>query len=656
MKLFLISKNNTMEEEQNDKNEELLNELLKAENRKIPEDFFKKDNLGKVKPKKKTWVNTLVICLVGILIIAIIVAIVVLVKFDKTIDRTENVSNISDKIVVNINSLEGINENGQIKYDLFFTNTENSKMKDIVLSVRFPSEFSYINSTIEPSFINEEYIKWNLGELDIDDTKVLSLEGILLGTVGSESVLSATMDYGFEGISSSFHSVNSYSVGINKTIFDVEIERNDIFYKDQEFTYKIKIKNNTLKALRNIKLSFEYPESFVVKSFSEEPYEKYGNEKADWIFDLNKKREEYNDGLLVVHDPKVGESDEYYDKEIIITGVVEKDNVNNIDFNIVSGVIVDMNNIENINTVFEKNDVIKTSTSGLNFTINANGTLIEKDTNLLLTSNPNDEFEISFKYNKLDEEASFKDLRLELEFLGDDIIDSDFNLNSTKPEKSEIINNGSSNIILKWNKNNYSDFKNIKGEEKEIKVSFKFKKDLLKEYKDGGYFTNVRVNLYGKNNSKEEITIIGDRKFKIALDTDLKITTAVPGVNLSVNKETGTTEISFRINNTYNKLSGFGVYFTLPEYVDYTFDNFLSRSIRDEYDSENRKIIWIIGDVNPGDEVTGKFYVNITPKEEDIGKNIDFIKDINIVFKDTTINKDFSFGVSPVVSPKKVTK
>ncbi len=629
-----------MSEENN--NNETLNELLKAENRTIPEDIFENKKTDIIKPKRKTWVNVVLIVLTVILIAAISVAVVILVKFNKTIDRTP-VSSEGNKIGIDINSLNGVDENGQVKYDIFFTNTEDKKMKDVSLSVRFPSEFSYVNSNIDPDFMNDEYIKWDLGELDPNDTKVLSLEGVLFGEVGTESVISAVMDYGFEGISATFRSVNSYSIGINKAIYDVIIERDDIFYKDQEFKYTIKVKNNTAKALKNVKLSLDfYGDDFNVKSYSEEPTENYGSGYVGWTFDMSKKQET---------------EEEYFDKIIEITGVVEKDNVDTVGFAIKSGVKSEsaVNNVEGIDTIFYKEDYIKTSAAGLNFVINANGNEINKDENALISVNADKEFEIAFKYNKLSEDAVFKDLRLNVEFLGDNIIDTDMNFGKNKPEISEIKDDKSSNIILEWNGNNYKDFKDIGTEEKELKFSFKINKDLLKNYKEDGFLSNVRVNLYGKNTDKDkEITIIGDRKFKVAIDTDLKVTTSTSNTGLKAGETSGPVEISYKIKNTYNKLSGFGITFLLPENVEYTMDNALSRSVRDEYNAENRKIVWVIGDVNPGDEITGKFFVNVTPAGDSKGKNVDLAKDINITFKDITINKDFSIGIEPIISSQKV--
>lgn len=627
-------------------NEEALNDILKTDHRKVIENIFDSNkekvlDLGKPSLFKKIFLSLIVV-----LLLAVASMFVVFIKFNNTIDTKVVPANYSNKIVINIESPASVNDDGQIEYSLSFKNTESYKMNNIELSARFPAEFSYISSDTETYLVNEEYAKWKIDSLNSGEEKKITFKGTLFGSIGVESILSASMDYNFESISSTFSSNNSFKTTISKSVFDIIVEREDIFYKDKEISYKIKIKNNSSKALKNVKIAFKYPEYFKISKYSEEPTKVYKDEQSYWIFDLNKKQEDKTDVLV----------DDYYEKIITLTGLVGSDKVNEVNFNITAGIVVDMGNVDNVDSMFEKEDVIRTSVSGLNFVVKTSSDIVDEGTNRSSIVNVNNVYKISFKYNKTNKDLSFKDLRLVVEFLGDDIINPKINF-STVPKFTNSSSGGMSNYIVEWNRDNNSGFKDISETEKELSMSLSFKKDILTKFKEGGYFSNVKVTLFGKNNSGSEIALVDNKIFKLILDSDLSVKGTSTKVNLKSVVKSGLIELVINLSNYYNKLSGSAVYFTLPAGVEYSSDSILSKSTKFDYDPISRKISWVIGDVDAFEKnITGKFYLNVTPEAKSIGKNIELTSKINVVYKDITLNKDFSIDINPVLSINKVIK
>ncbi len=634
------------EEKKDGNNEEALNDILKTEHRKVVENIFDSDKDKTLDLKKSSLFKKVLLSLIIILLVSIVVLFIGFVKFNKTVDTNVVSADYSNRIVININSPLGVGSDGQIEYSLSFKNTENYKMKNIELSARFPSEFSYISSDTEPYLVNDEYAKWKFDILNPGEEKKVTLRGSLFGSVGVDSILSATMNYNFESISSSFSSNNSYKVTITKPVFDIVIERSDIFYKDKEISYKIKIKNNSPKALKNVKLTFKYPDYFQINKYSEDPTKVYKGEQVYWIFDLNKKQENKTD-------PSV---DDYYEKVITLTGVVSSDNISEVNLNISAGIVVDMSNLDNVDSMFSKDDTIRTSISGLNFSINTSSDIVDDGVNRIASANVNNPYKISFKYSKTNKDLSFKDLRLVVEFLGDDIINPKINFSSA-PKFTNTVNNGSSDLIVEWNKDNNAGFKDVSDVEKELDMTLSFKKDLLTKFKDGGYYSNVKITLFGKNGSNDEMTLVDNKIFKLILDSDLSIKTSSAKVNLKSGVVSSPLELDFNLYNNYNNLSGVAVYFTLPDGVSYSSDSILSKSTKLDYDPISKKISWVIGDIAAFEkDVVGKFYVNVTPNSKFIGKTIGLTLNTNVIYRDTTLNKDFSVDLNPIMSINKVVK
>lgn len=634
------------ENNQNSSNEDILNNILKTDHRKVVENIFDSPKEKVVIFKKTTLLQKIIISLSGFFLVALFVLLFVFVKFNKTIDTQVINADYSNKIVLNINSPEGVNDNGQIEYFLSFKNTEEYIMKNIELSVRFPSEFVFLSSSLENSFINSEYIKWNFDVINPGEEKNISIKGNLFGAIGVESVLIASMNYEFDTISSVFSSNSSYKTTINKSVFDIVFERDDIFFKDKEIVYKIKIKNNSEKALKNLKVSLNYPEYFKIKEYSENPFKVYENEQVYWVFDLNKKQIEKTDES----------KDDYYEKIITIKGVVDSDSINEINFTVYAGIVEDMGFVDDSSYTFYKDDLIRTSSSGLNFVINTDSKISDENGNRFAIANINNPYKISFKYNKTNKDLSFKDLRLVVELLGDDFIDSKIKFNIS-PVFTDTIVDGLSNYVIEWNKTNNNYFKDISESERELNMILSFKKNLLNKYKEGGYNTNIKITLFGKVNSGKEIILVDNKIFKLILDSDMVVKTNTSKVNLKVNKESNPIEISISLSNHYNNLSGTAVYFTLPEGVEYTSDSILTKSSKFDYDVSAKKISWIVGDVGAFEkEIVGKFYLKVVPNNKFIDKNMPLTSDINVVYMDTTIKSDFSLNIKPILSVNKVSK
>ena len=548
---------------------------------------------------------------------------------------------------------------GRISYEISFKDTEKAGIEKSNLEVRLPKEFIFLESDITPLNTTANYITWSFPATASGEEQKIKIDGIIFGKVNDEVILSASLSYKFDNVSSPFMSSNSYTSLVTKSLVDIVIEKPDSIEADKEFIYKIKIKNNGTRVLKNIGLDFSYHNYFDVLETSESPVKENKGEDMFFIFDLNK---------MVDENTVDKNTDEYYEKIITIKGIINNDKISEINFKIKLGIVEDSNDFDSTNYLIEKDDNFKLANSGFVFNVEPSIALEDYgDYKVALIKNINDPYKMSFEYNKIGDtygygSNNFKNVRINLELIGDNIIDSKNIKTSIKPTITTNEQNGIVDNVLEWNKDNTPGLANITTTENKIDLTLPFVKQIDLDKNDAKSII-ANLNVYGFNDKNEEILLFKYPSFKILIDTNLTVTAGLKyyddnniQVGFGENPPKAGSEtkyrVDFKINNVYDNLSNVVLSAKILNEAEYINEYVVDRGDDIKYDEASKTVTWNIGEIGRGDNVFGYFYIYLRPTTGDIGKKIKVIDEIQIRYKDSYLNKDVVKSFSAIESEK----
>jgi len=628
-------------------NTEKLNDVLSSNNNiseySKPKDFDLKN---------KSPFSKIIKILVIILIISVVGFLLFLYLFMGNKDNSKN-SNTADNIQLNIISTN-IDLDGKLSYTISFKNNQSASIEYANLEVRLPHEFIVLDSDIPYDSISDNYAKWSFKNIQPGSEIKFNINGMIIGKIGSEVVLSSSLDYKLSNVSSTFTSSSDYSVLITKSLMDVVVDRPEKIEANKEFKYKIKVRNNSNRVFNNIGIKFSYNNTyFNVLSSSDEPQDK-GDSDMLFVFDLNKP---VDNTITDVN------NDDYYQKIITIDGVITNDKISNADFDINTGIFKDMSNFDSIEYVIERHDSFQLANSG--FTLNVSSNFNIQDLNgdkVALIDDISKQYKLTLKYKKESNDVTFKNARVVLEITGDNLLNFDKGKCTpdtvvTRNEQSGLMDN-----ILEWSYGKINSLKDISINENTIDISIPFDESFITS-KNGIKSAVVNLSVYGFDNSNTEILLYKNPSFKIIVDSGFNIL-AKPnyydengnqigfGPNPpKVGQETKY-RVDFNIGNKYNNLSNIVMNIQLPKYVRYSSDYSTSNGFDLVYDDKTNIIKWDINSMNKGDSVTGFFFVYATPTKDMVNKQIQVIDKINVQYMDNDLNMSMSKDFGPITGDK----
>lgn len=630
---------------QKNNNEEKLNNVLRAEN-VVVNDF---PEIKKVGPKKKTLFSKMIISLLIVALVSVIFFAVFMFFTFNSKNKDTNPEN-TKKIELNINA-SNIDVDGRISYEIDIKNTEEFNIEKANLKVRLPKEFIFIETDNSPIETTKNYISWTFSNITIGSSVKIKLDGIILGKVSNIVILTADLNYLFDKISTPFFMTNNYEALITRPIVDIVIEKPLNIQTNEEFKYRIKIKNNSDRVLNNVGFKFSYKDYFQITKKSEEPAKENKDESLLYLFNLNKN---LNSGIDA-------SDDAYYDKIIEISGILKGESLNSIDFNMQLGIVEDVGDLENISYLIEKNDNFNLSNSGFSFMFNQNLPFETiNDYKTVVIKNINDLYNISFKYKKEGTVNNFKDVRISFELLGDDLVDMNSLKSNIKPivttnKQGDIVNN-----LLEWNKDNVENLKNISDKENEIKFSFNLNKNIITSFARSSI---VSLSVYGLNDRDEEVLLYKFPSFKIAVDSLLSVDGKIKyfdensnqvgfGPNPPVVGQETKYRVDFRINNKYNDLANVVLTAKMFDNTTYIEDYFVDRGDDLRYDNSTKIVNWNIGDIGKNDNVFGYFYVYFKPGTNLAEKTQKIIDNIEIKYDDSVLGNNIVRNFESIESQK----
>ena len=554
--------------------------------------------------------------------------------------------NYYSSLTVDVGSELGILENGDIKYFISFNNTEKFEIIDSEIMMRFPEEFEYHSSSLIPSDVNSRYAKWIVKNVEPGSSIKIEIDGSIFGRIGDETITSVTMNYKLDKISSNFYTASSYTSVVNNSLYEIVLEKPDVIYPNKDFEYKIKIKNNQINPIYNLKLVFDYPSEFIIKKYNIQPIQEYSGEQSTWFFDFIEEKQ----------------GDEIFEEEIIITGYFESSDIAK-GFNIQSGIIDDASNkLASFSVLNEKSDDINVSQVGVKFILDTSSEMenLSKFGKSII-SDLNNIHNFNLSYEKQSSDINIKDVEIVLEFSGDDILNvPDMNF-SVEPNFENFIDVETGDIvnIFKWTKNEIESFSNF-SLSSNLNVIFGFKNVenlsdlslLCKSYIPGIIDGTTDRIILSSNNYNFNILIKSDTSisYKTSYYDESGNQVGYGPVPPKVGQETKY-RLKFDLSNYVNNISGVYMKTKIPDNVFWSDIYSTNSDNKIVYNENTRELVWTIGNVsNSSSDNFLYFFVTVTPQEEHVGKNVNLTSDITFYYTDDFISKEYVVNLNPLTT------
>jgi len=184
-----------------------------------------------------------------------------------------------NKIDIEIEKPLSVASGDMISFSIIVHNNESVDLVNTELTIQFPSDFVFNSS--EPMTINEANNAWSIGEIKKGRSETVKIVGQLLGELNSTEDFAAILSYMPANFLSEFQKRKSFSLEINDSIFDLDLEVPTKVVSGYEGTYKIVYTNNSKEDIKRVRLTLFLPEDLEVGDFSPS----LDNEETVWELD-----------------------------------------------------------------------------------------------------------------------------------------------------------------------------------------------------------------------------------------------------------------------------------------------------------------------------------------------------------------------------------
>lgn len=174
-----------------------------------------------------------------------------------------------DNISISIMRSPGVSSGESTGITITVTNDESIGLKNVELTVRYPSEFK-INSA-SPLAINEANNAWKLGEIPAGASKTVEITGQLFGSVGSTFSFSSLLSYMPANFNSEFQMREDFTVTVSDSILTFDIEAPARVISEQSEQYSYTITNNSSERIDRIRFRLTVPEDLAISNFDPQP-------------------------------------------------------------------------------------------------------------------------------------------------------------------------------------------------------------------------------------------------------------------------------------------------------------------------------------------------------------------------------------------------
>jgi hypothetical protein len=498
-------------------------------------------------------------------------------------------------------------------YVIKYTNGEDVPLGQAEVEVRLPDDF--VLGEVSPS-ASEGNNLWQLGSLAAGETGEIKISGSLRGALDSLQAIQAVLTYKPGDFNSEFQKIATAVTKIDNSALGLELTGPERVLSKSEATFKIKYKNNSAAAIRDVKISILAPADF---SFKEKSGEK---EISSWDI------------------AEVGAGEE---KEIEFSGSFGPTAEGEREFKAQIGFVKGDNFYLQKESNFKTNALVGAMVA----TLIANGDSKDRTVNFGDTLNYSiayqnkDKAELGDVEIKMVFESTSRNNKMLLDWtsLKDD---SDGLVLGT--QLSPEIRQG----VITWNKKQISSLGKL-APSAEGTINFQIKLKSFTEFKDWGVkdfaiksLVTVKIGKMGGEVKEETIE---SNVINLKVNSDLSFETAARYFNddnIAVGTgplppkvgETTAYRIFWKISNSLHELENLKVSTILPENIKWS-NKFEIKAGDLKFDEATREIAWTLNRI-PLDikELEVNFEITVTPAEAEKGKLLTLILDTSLAVGD----------------------
>lgn len=549
-------------------------------------------------------------------IFSIVVFLIYFFIIEKIIDRGGGVN-----LKIQTGEVNLIGHKAEVK--ILINNQEKVDLINSELFINFPQNFSYFSSEPICSEVSLTGCLIYFPRLKKGDQREIKITGQFFGLANEQQAIKASLAFQLENFSAWFKKDVNQNIFLSTTPFDWDFFSPDEAFLSEEKEFRIRIKNPSEETIKARIIAFQ-PENFNFNHIFLEPTDEREDRKI-WEINLEADQEEIIDFIGYFYD-------EAGDKKFIVE----------------LGVL-DVNN--NFFPQTEKEKTVKIVQPGLVLGLKVNNSFIED-----VSKDFSETLEITLAYKNIGQEKIFEpSFKLK--------IDPSFAIQLTNKENWLWQHERKEISLEKWQveeKDNghiiiFSSFDVIEinpGEDGEIKITLKiidFKETFSMK------LTNLSIDLLAEIEAKlfrDQVLIFNSlsNKIKIKINSHVNFRAEAKyyseeGLKIGdgpLPPEVGQTTsylVFLRPTNTNNEIKNIKITAKLPERVIFVDQSRVSQG-NIFFDNENKKIIWQIDSLpiysgGPHSFVEASFKVSLTPIQEDQGKILDVLEEIQFEANDS---------------------
>lgn len=509
-------------------------------------------------------------------------------------------------------------------YTIIISNNEKVNLYNLNIALIYPDAFQFVSSS--PEATGDKNNNWDISVLKVGETKEIKMAAKVLAPLNSIQNISGTMTFKPENLNADFNQKVSVDLGVNSSVLAMTIEGTEKVLANKNTEYIVTLKNIGSDVLKDIEVTAEFPKGFIAASSTPDSKDGFSNV---WTID---KLATSTDGVSTSSEKKIKIRGNY-------SGVVDSGNQ---ELKVKANAKIGGNSI----LMAEQTYVTNIVKDQLNLTLVINGSGEDQSVgfgDMLF-------YTLTYKNTGQDE---LKNIELKANLISD-VLDWDTLLDNDKGKKK--------GDTITWTGKEVSKLLSLRpGDEGEISWQIRVK-DLstlnqadITKYNIENF---VEAKVTNKDGGTDTIT---SKVLTNSINSDLSLQAAARyydenNIALgagSIQPKAGSASsynVKLTLSNNLHNIGNIIVTAILPKNVNW--DNKEFHNTGDvAYSAKARKITWMISKLPKTAQGTeANFNLSITPTDNDMGRVLILLPEVQMIAKDLDTGADISKTVKAITT------
>ncbi|MFA4871515.1 MAG: hypothetical protein WC610_00420 [Patescibacteria group bacterium] len=195
----------------------------------------------------------------------------------------------NEKVALKIETPIAIVSGQEMVYTITITNKEKVNLYNAELELFYPDNFEYVSA--EPVALGDKKNTWDFAVIKTGETQKIQLTGKILAPLNSTQTIKGTLNFKPSNLNATFKQEAIVDVVVSASNISLDVTGPEKTLANQKVEYVIKYKNTGQDDLSDLQLVAEYPDGFVFNSSDPEPQNDNGNNNV-WAIKALKQNAE----------------------------------------------------------------------------------------------------------------------------------------------------------------------------------------------------------------------------------------------------------------------------------------------------------------------------------------------------------------------------